>query len=54
MGGKAFHREGATDWAGAWANMSAVGEDRNDLALNKSIQPRVENAHHVLLKMNSF
>lgn len=47
MGGKAFLRRGGTDWAGALAKW-------NDLVLKKSIQPRIENAHRVLLKTKSF
>lgn len=30
------------------------GDNWNDLVLNTSTQPRVENVHHVLLKMESF
>lgn len=31
--GKVFFREGGTEWAGTLANMSAVGENLNELAV---------------------
>lgn len=53
-GTTAYGWEGGTDRAGTLADTSAVGEDGKDLVSNKSVQPRIENAHHVLLKMSSF
>ena len=54
VGGKVFLREGGTDLAGTLANMSALGESGMTWLLNKNIPPRVEKAHHILLKMNRF